>query len=186
MQKHMHLARVPQGQERDYIRGLLHFMYNDGRKMKMLMYFVSWGIAAILWGASFRGVYRVINEGLNAGLLILLFVFSALLTLMLVKAARVFSSKKELADFNNIQVWDVQVVDVIRTRGNATVYYAKAMFADGTVSSSQFKLELYSLHSYQYGLVVLVYNDQGVRVQQKLIPRMDISTKAYKLSKRGL
>lgn len=189
MQNHMHLARIPQGPERDYVRGLLRFMYKDGRKFMGFMYFVQWVIVAVLFYACGLGVHRIsIGELPVAGYIgvLCLALFAGLCVWMLVSVAKQFKRENEIKEFNNIQVWDVQVVDVMITQGKRLVYFAKLMFADGTVGTSQYKMDMYSIHNYTYGLLVAVYNDRGEIVQRKLIPRMEYGTKPYKLAMRGL
>lgn len=188
MKNHMYLARIPQGQERDYVRGLLKFMYNDGRKMGNFMYFVMWIVVVVMWYATIIGWGKVFGGDTNGFIpCILLMIMAGLFTWLLIAAAKGGMKVKEAKDFNNIQVWNVRIMEVIVANGkNGMSHFGKVVFQDGTPSNSQYKLELYSSERYEYGLIVAVYDDQGNLVQVRLIPQLGYSNKAYRLSAKGL
>lgn len=188
MRNHRYLARIPEGQERDYVRGLLKFLYNDGRRMGTFMYFVMWIVVVVMWYATIIGWGKVFGGDTNGFIpCILLMIMAGLFTWLLIAAAKGGMKVKEAKDFNNIQVWNVRIMEVIVANGkNGMSHFGKVVFQDGTPSNSQHKLELYSSERYEYGLIVAVYDDQGNIIQVRLIPQLGYNSKAYRLAMKGL
>lgn len=187
MQNRMHLARVPQGQERDYVRGLLRFMYFDEKHAGGFLLGINLLVVIVMWSVFIQGIFRVVNEGLSIIPVVGMFAFASVWTLMLCVIVRERIKQKEIAQFQSIHVWDVQVINVKGYHGRgATSYLADLVFVDNMVSPTQHKCYLYSIGPYQYGLLVAVYNARGERVQLKLIPRMDMNQKAYSLAMKQL
>lgn len=184
MQNHMYLARVPQGQERDYIQGLLRFLYRDNDKVISFIYYINVVVVVAMWSVFVKGINRVFSEGASIAPAIGMLIFSIIFTCTLFGIALLRHKRKMISRFNNIRVLDVQLVNPQVMTGHGTTCLANLMFADGTVSTTRHKCLLYAIGTYQYGLLVIVYNDNGQFAESNLIPRMDVNLKAYSLAMR--
>ena len=129
MREHLHLTRVPEGAERDYIRGALAYFW-----LVLSICFVS-----------------------------------------------VKNKIKKTNGFMNTRVCDVMLTE-IQSGPKSSNALAKAVFADGTVSKNAFQAFYYSIHPYQYGLLVAIYDVDRQWIYTNMLPRYEYGTKPYRLS----
>lgn len=186
MREHLHLTRVPEGDERDYIRGALAYYESEGKLFKIAMIVVNFIVSGILLASSVYGLSCYIKDGSKSlGTVILCFLFGLFWLFLSICLARVKNNIKNTNGFMNIRVWDVMLTE-IHSSPNTSNASAKAVFADGTVSKNAFQAIYHNIHPYQYGLLVAICDVNGQWIYSNMIPRLEYGSKPYKFAQKGL
>lgn len=186
MQEHLHLARVPEGVEREYIRGALAFQAYEGKFFKAVANVFNLVIAFVILGASLYGLIGYIQgEEVSLVAVIIGFVMGILWIILFISIVSAGNIVKKTSGFQNLQVCDVMLTNIkggLRT----TSIYAKAVFRDGTQSKTNYEAVFYNIYHYQYGILVNVYDDMGQSVFYKILPRFEYESKPYQFSVKGI
>ena len=186
MREHLHLTRVPQGAELDFIRGILVYNANESKLLKFLSLLVNYIVAGILLASSIYGLIRHINgDSVSLAVVVLGFIFSAFWFFLSISLSRVGNYNKKTNWFQYVRVCDIMLTE-IQSSPNTKTISAKAIFTDGTVSNSRFLGDYYKTQPYQYGLLVAIYDVNGQWIYTEIIPRFEYGTKHYQIAQKGL